>query len=162
MSKSKDANETEWTLRPARADEAEALSALCLRSKAFWNYTDEQIESFRTELTLSAKDIETQPVIVVELAGVYLGIARIIPEGDTAVLEDLFIDPSTIGTGLGRQLFNWVVKAARDTGAATLSIDADPNAEPFYKHMGAVTIGRSPSGSIPGRLLPQMEYDLRH
>ncbi|MFF2517849.1 GNAT family N-acetyltransferase, partial [Streptomyces sp. NPDC058086] len=30
------------------------------------------------------------------------------------------------------------------------------NAEPFYRAMGAVRIGNVPSGSIAGRVLPQM------
>ena len=151
-----------WTLRPAQPDEAEELSALCLRSKAIWDYTPEQVESFRAELTITAEDIEAHSIIVAESAGAYLGIAHVIPDGDIAVLEDLFIDPSTIGSGLGRELFQWAIHAARNAGAVTLTFDADPNAEPFYKHMGAVTVGRSASGSIPGRYLPEMVYDLRH
>lgn len=39
-------------------------------------------------------------------------------------------------------------------------IDADPNAEPFYRAMGAVRIGATPSGSIPGRELPLLEFTL--
>jgi hypothetical protein len=43
---------------------------------------------------------------------------------------------------------------AGSPAAAAASIDADPNAEAFYLAMGAVRIGQTPSGSIPGRVLP--------
>jgi len=36
-------------------------------------------------------------------------------------------------------------------------IDADPNAEGFYLKMGAERVGESPSGSIPGRMLPLLQ-----
>jgi hypothetical protein len=34
----------------------------------------------------------------------------------------------------------------------TLEIDSDPNAEPFYRHAGAVRTGDSPSTVDPSRL----------
>lgn len=49
---------------------------------------------------------------------------------------------------------------ARRLGFTRLTIDADPNAEPFYRAMGAVRIGAVPSGSVPGRELPLLEVSL--
>ncbi|WP_067619878.1 hypothetical protein [Alicyclobacillus acidiphilus] len=39
-----------------------------------------------------------------------------------------------------------------------LTIRPDPNAEPFYLAMGAQRVGEVPSGSIPGRMLPLLQY----
>jgi hypothetical protein len=50
--------------------------------------------------------------------------------------------------------------AARAGGATEVGVDADPNAEAIYARFGFVTIGRSPSGSIPGRWLPRMRLVL--
>ncbi|MER5627762.1 GNAT family N-acetyltransferase [Streptosporangium sp. NPDC002544] len=66
----------------------------------------------------------------------------------------LFVEPDAIGQGVGRRLFEHAVAAAGDLGFARLTIDADPNAEPFYLAMGVTRIGATPSGAIPGRLLP--------
>jgi len=58
----------------------------------------------------------------------------------------------------------WAVPLLRDArdharclGYELLTIDADPYAEAFYVHGGAVRSGETPSGSIPGRMLPRLE-----
>ena len=66
------------------------------------------------------------------------------------------------------QLFNqtlpfdvpFLLYGAVPQGAKTLEVDADPNAEVIYARLGFRTIGRSPSGSIPGRWLPRMALSL--
>jgi hypothetical protein len=37
------------------------------------------------------------------------------------------------------------------------SLALAPNAEGFYRKMGAERVGETPSGSIPGRMLPLMQ-----
>jgi hypothetical protein len=39
-------------------------------------------------------------------------------------------------------------------------IEADPDAAPFYRKMGAKHCGFAPSGSIPGRVLPKLVKEL--
>jgi hypothetical protein len=45
-------------------------------------------------------------------------------------------------------------------GVEAVGLDADPNAEGIYNRLGFTTVGRSPSRSIPGRMLPRMELRL--
>ena len=45
------------------------------------------------------------------------------------------------GEGPGTALFEHARAAARAAGLGVLQIDADPNAEAFYLHMGAVRVG---------------------
>ncbi|MDR6139136.1 hypothetical protein QE438_002440 [Pseudoxanthomonas sp. SORGH_AS 997] len=52
------------------------------------------------------------------------------------------------------------LRDAAALGFGRLVLDADPGAEAFYARFGAVRIGLVPSGSVPGRLLPQMAFDL--
>ena len=75
-------------------------------------------------------------------------------------LGNLWLDPTSIGTGLGRRLWRHAIDAARRAGFTSLRIEADPHAEGFYLAMGAVRIGGTPSGSIPGRILPLLRYDI--
>ena len=56
---------------------------------------------------------------------------------DGSRLEHLWIVPDRIGTSIGRQLFNHAIRRAAALGASTMEIEADPNAEGFYMHMGA-------------------------
>ncbi len=58
--------------------------------------------------------------------------------------------------GLRRHL----VAKARRLERAKVSVASDPNAEAFYRAMGATTVGTAPSGSIPGHRLPRMELAL--
>lgn len=148
----------EVVLRPARREEASALSALALRSKGHWGYPAEQLEAFRAELTLDPDDLDG--VVVASDGGRLLGYRRVIIDGPSAELDALFVDPPFIGSGVGARLLADALAAARVAGALSVGLDADPDAESFYRRHGARTVGRSPSGSIPGRTLPRMEFDL--
>lgn len=79
------------------------------------------------------------------------------PEGE---LVALFVDPAMIGTGLGGALLEDALEQARRRGFRRLVLDADPGAEGFYARFGALREGEAPSGSLPGRVLPRMVFDL--
>jgi GNAT superfamily N-acetyltransferase len=147
-----------FTMRPGRAGDALALSALALRSKAHWGYDARFLEACRDELTIAPAEVETLRILVVEVDGApagFVSLAGTPPVGD---LEHLFVDPPFIGAGLGRTLFEAAVALAQEAGFARITVDADPGAEGFYLRMGAVRAGSSPSGSIPGRVLPHLGY----
>ncbi|MGP1394661.1 MAG: GNAT family N-acetyltransferase [Inquilinaceae bacterium] len=147
-------------LRPARPTELDALSDLCLRSKAVWGYDAAFLDACRAELSLTADDLADTLVQVAEVEGTVTGVAQVAIRDDMADLEKLFVDPAVLRAGTGRALFAWVVDAARAAGARTLTIEADPDAAPFYRRMGARDAGQAPSASIPGRMLPRLELDV--
>jgi len=147
-------------LRPARPDEAELLTDLCLRSKAVWGYDEAFMRACRAELTLSAADLAPSSLQVAVDGNEVAGLVQIAVEGEKADLAKLFIAPSTLRAGVGRQLFDWAVKTARERGARWLWIEADPDAAAFYRRMGAIDDGVAPSGSIPGRYLPRLKLKL--
>jgi len=89
-----------------------------------------------------------------------IGVASVIPEGESADLDLFFVDPPFMGRGMGRVLFEAAVRSARLFGARTLTILADPNAAAFYERMGARFLRNAPSDAIPGRSLPLYEYDI--
>ncbi|WP_114854587.1 GNAT family N-acetyltransferase [Brachybacterium sp. YJGR34] len=147
-------------LRAARAEEAPLISALALRSKGHWGYSPEFLAACREELTLTAEQCASGAVRVAVLDGHLAGFSRLDgapPEGE---LEALFVDPPWIGEGLGAALLDDVLRRAAGSGMRYLGLDADPGAESFYAKHGAVTVGRAESGSIPGRMLPRMRFDL--
>ncbi len=141
-------------IRPARADEAEALSTLALRSKAVWGYSEEFLERCGAELTVTAEDVGRLRAHVADDEGALLGFFTIRgapPEGE---LDSLYVDPAFIGRGVGRALLDAARVLARGAGFRALAIHADPNAEAFYLRHGATRVGEVPSGSIAGRSLP--------
>lgn len=147
-------------IRPARPEEAELLTALVLRSKAHWGYDEAFIDACREELTLDEAALGRLDTAVAEEGGQVLGFAALAAEPPDGNLAMLFVEPEAIGSGVGRALFAHARGRAAALGLRRLTIEADPNAEPFYRAMGAVRIGSTPSGSIPGRELPLMEVGL--
>jgi len=147
-------------IRRARPEESTELSALAERSKAHWDYDADFVARVRAELTLRAEDIEAHDVWVLEdEPGAIVGFHRVIA-GEPAILEDLWLDPTAIGAGLGRRLWEHAVAIARAGGASALELDAEPNAVGFYRRMGADVIGETPSSVVPGRKLPRMRIGL--
>jgi GNAT superfamily N-acetyltransferase len=146
-------------LRSPKPDEGEALTALCLRSKAIHGYDAAFMAACRAELTVHPQR-SGHRFAVAEAAGVAVGLAEIACEGRVAELQKLFVEPVWIGKGVGRALLDWARQEAISMGADRLMIDSDPGATDFYLALGAVREGLSPSGSIPGRFLPRLRFDL--
>ncbi|WP_296380223.1 GNAT family N-acetyltransferase [Reyranella sp.] len=145
------------TVRAARPGEAEALTALAVRSKAHWGYDAEFMRLSQASLTVSDADIASGLVLVAERQGLLFGLAKVEPDGE---LDMMFVDPLAMNRGVGRLLFEAAVALARRMGARRMAILADPNAAPFYERMGARFVSQAPSDAIPGRTLPLYEYDL--
>jgi GNAT superfamily N-acetyltransferase len=149
-------------VRSAKPGESQNLTALCVRSKAHWGYDAAFMKLSAAALVVNEDDIRAGRVLVaVDDAGHTTGMACVLPEGDTADLDALFVDPPAIGGGAGRALFEAAVLLARRQGARRMTILADPNAAAFYERMGARYLRHAPSDAIPGRTLPFYEYDLQ-
>lgn len=144
-------------IRPARAGEATALSGLALRSKAHWGYDAAFIDACRDELTLREDELAPRRTLVAELDGRVAGFGTLEGDPPYGELGMLFVEPAAIGRGVGGALLAALVDRARDLGFTRLAIDADPHAEAFYLAQGAVRVGAVASGSVPGRVLPQLE-----
>jgi len=148
---------SEIIVRLAQAGEAEALTALCVRSKAHWGYDAGFMQLSTASLTVSDARIASGSVLVAAEEDRIVGMAEVEPDGE---LGKMFVDPPAMGRGVGRLLFKAAVSMARRLGARTMAILADPNAAPFYERLGARFVSQAPSDAIPGRSLPLYEYVL--
>lgn len=148
------------TLRPARLDELADLSALCLRSKAYWGYDAAFMAACTEELTLTQDDLKTDPIIVLQDGQGVAGMAQVTQDEEGCYLEKLFIDTDRMGRGYGKTLYQWALNAALRLGATEMIIEADPDAAAFYEKMGGVAAGVAPSGSVAGRTLPRFIHSL--
>ena len=121
------------------------------------------MQACRAELTYTAEDIRSPDTtyIVADVEGDVAGFLALVRVDDGhAELDALFIHPDYIGNGIGRALLQRAIERARITGVRKLIIQADPNAESFYRAAGAVLFGERESASISGRMLPLYEIDL--
>lgn len=153
-------------LRPAQASECGTLTALALRSKAYWGYDPEFIHACREGLAVKPADVAAGRVMVLVEEETILGLYALIPEErpEEASVELFFVEPGAIGKGLGRALWEHLVEKAAAEGFQRLKIESDPFALGFYRAMGAALSGKVRSG-VKGtdggeRFLPLLYYEL--
>jgi GNAT superfamily N-acetyltransferase len=149
-----------YRFKKANARDSEDLTLLAFRSKAYWGYSEEQMEQWRDELMVTEAFIKEREVHMIikneSLAGFY----GYLPLDEQEVkLEFFFLDPDFIGQGLGALLLGHSIKTAQEAGYESMVLDADPNAEAFYLKHGFDVIGQLES-SIKGRYLPIMRRKL--
>jgi GNAT superfamily N-acetyltransferase len=145
-------------VRPARPQEAAALAALAVRSKAHWGYPSEFVRRFAAGLGLTPEVVEANDVQVGERDGEPRGFYTLLPRGPLVVLDDLWLEPAEIGRGSGRLLFEHAAARAAGGGAAVLEWEAEPYAVGFYTRMGGHTVRWT--DSVLGRRLPVMQLRL--
>ena len=148
-------NTQKWQIRQALPSEVEYLSRLAFRSKSYWGYSDQFMQTCLEELTVDECYIEKNPTFVIEDGRDPIGFYSL--EHISAVeveLSFLFVDPTFIGKGYGRELMMHAQGEARHLGYNKMMIQGDPNAERFYRSAGGSVVGRRKSASIPNRELP--------
>lgn len=145
-------------VRHASAIDADIITALCIRSKQSNGYDDEFINACIDELTVTAEMLESGCHLILETT-VPVGYAALSePQQQRSIgeVEAFYVLPGFQRQGFGSQLWLSLLDEARRMEITELRLDADPNALPFYRQLGCKQIGESPSGSIPGRMLPRL------
>ncbi len=120
------------------------LTEITKKSKAYWDYSDEQLQKWEEELTITTKQIEEEQfyLLIEEETNKIIAYYSFYEEDKyTIMLENLFVLPDYIGKGYGRFLMNDLSERLKNTKIDTIKLNADPNAEIFYKRMGFGTIG---------------------
>ena len=146
-------------IKKAKPEEAKTLTEIAFKSKAYWGYDIQFMESCKDELTITTDLIQEQICYLANKNNDISGFYILNHISDTIIeLEQFFIDPEFIRQGIGKTLFNHAVALAKNKGYKEMEIQADPHAQKFYEKMGAKLLGFTMSQSIKGRKLPQMSY----
>lgn len=148
-------------IRRARREEADELSRIAFLSKQSNGYDGAFMAACEDELRVTPALLDAHEYWVA--AGEDLcGFACLQVEGDAGwgTISSFFVHPDWQRRGVGRLLWRALEASARSKGLQGLCLDADPDAEAFYAALGFSTVGRVPSGSIPGRTLPHMQLRL--
>jgi GNAT superfamily N-acetyltransferase len=135
------------------------LREIAVDAKAHWGYDRGQVEEWAQGGDFDPESLRAREVYVAEADGEPIGWASLIPRGEVGWLEDLWIDPSWIGRGVGRLLFEHVADRARSLGARRLEWEAEPNATGFYERMGATYV-RDSDVTEWGRVLDVLGVEL--
>jgi N-acetylglutamate synthase-like GNAT family acetyltransferase len=149
-------------IKPASVGDAQTLTQIALDAKRHWGYPEHWIKHWESDLTISAEFITSNHVYVAEDEGEIRGFYALCLVDEKAELEHLWVRPSHIGTGIGKELFLDAMERAAKMNVSEVELSADPNAAGFYKRMGASQVGEIDS-EIDGepRKIPRMKIDVR-
>jgi GNAT superfamily N-acetyltransferase len=145
----------------AKAEDADTLTQIAHAAKRHWRYPEIWIAAWRDTLTMRPEFITTNVAYIAVEKQRPVGFYVLTKEPDSLHLDHLWILPSSMGRGVGRALFEHAAAEVNRLGLRSMKIEADPNAEGFYKRMGAVRVGMSASETCGQRReLPRLEYQL--
>ncbi len=148
-------------IEKAIKNDSNDLTELTIRSKSHWNYSKEQIEEWRDDLTVSEIYILEKEVYKLINRDDLIGYYSYFRINDLDVkLENLFIEPEFIRKGFGKMIMNDFLQRIRNAKFERIILDADPNVEKFYEKIGFKVIGKLET-SIKNRFLPIMEMKIK-
>lgn len=147
-------------IRKASTEDAATLTKIAHDAKRYWGYPEHWISHWQDDLTISPDFVSNNQVYVAEDEGSLLGFYALIIRKDKAELDHLWVAPEYLGKGVGKELFIHAMQNAAGENVAEVAISSDPNAEGFYRKMGAHRIGETIS-EIDGqpRVLPRLSVD---
>lgn len=143
--------------RKARTSDLPVLNMISYEAKSHWGYPKEWMEHWREDLTMKEADLQNEHVLLIEIDKEIGGFCSLNEKEARAEVSHLWILPKYMGRGYGGLLLSKALSTL--SGEKTISVVADPNAEPFYQKQGFRTIDQIES--FPkGRFLPLMEKSI--
>lgn len=144
----------------AEITDSETLTTITKISKAYWGFSEDILKEWENLLTVTKEYIEKNKVFKLiqndQIIGYYSYFST---DKNTIKLDNIFILPEFIGKGFGKILMNDFLKNTNQLDISKITLDAEPNAEIFYKKFGFETVGNLES-SIKDRYLPIMELQI--
>ena len=149
-------------IRKAKSNDSEVLSQIAQAAKKYWKYPENWLVLWKDALTVTPEFIIKNEVYAAIDGGKTLGFYALVSENGALTLEHLWVAPDYIGAGVGRELFAHAEKTAISVKAKSIDIASEPNAEGFYKRMGAERVGDIIT-QIEGaeRILPHLRLNLK-
>ena len=145
----------------ANPEDAVVLTEIAFAAKRHWGYPERWIQSWRDILTMRPEFIVANVTYCAIENGRAVGFYLLTTENNELHLDHLWIAPHAMGRGIGRALFEHALEQTRRLGHPILKIEADPNAEGFYRRMGARRVGVTVTRiENHRRELPLLLYDL--
>ena len=150
-------------IRALRIEEIDFVSNLALRSKGHWGYSQDFLDACKEELSITCSEFHNSKFHfrVMEQKNKIIGYYAVCHlDSNTYELDALFVEPTFIGKGVGKELMDHGKALVTELGGTKIILQAEPNAEPFYLKAGANIVGKKESQSIGGRYLSLLEIDL--
>lgn len=147
-------------IQKANPNDHEILTEITKKSKAYWGYSNEQIENWSQFLTVSKEYIEKNSVFNLVDNGKIIGYYSFFHESENTIkLDNLFVLPDFIGKGFGKVLMDDFLIRIKNDNVEKVILNSEPNAEEFYSKFGFVKVGQIET-SIKDRFMPIMELQI--
>lgn len=124
-------------IRDARPGEGGRLREIAIAAKEHWGYERAWVEEWAADGDFSAEGLHAKRAFVADEDGRVVGWGGVLRRGETAWLDDLWVEPEAMERGVGTELFAHARELARSLGASRLEWEAEPNSVGFYEKMGA-------------------------
>lgn len=135
-------SETTFTIRAATAADGERLREIAAAAKGHWGYPAALVLPWAAAYDFSAATLASRELFVAVLERRPVAWAGLLPPvDDVALLDDLWVEPASMGGGIGRALFRKAVRRAGELGAVSMEWETEPNAAGFYERMGGRRVG---------------------
>ena len=154
------ARNVQTRIRKARRADSSELTRIAHTAKRFWGYNESMIRLWKSDLTVTPAFVADHPVYCAVQGSQVVGFYALSGERVTRELEHMWVDPKHMGCGVGRLLFSHLLGHLRRNRVTRLMIASDPNAEGFYRRLGARRVGKVASRPA-GRHLPLLVIRLR-
>jgi len=116
----------------AEGNDADLLTNICFVSKKHWGYSDELMEMWRQDLTISETMVVNNFSFKMMLKSKTVGFIIVSLQDNIAEILHCCIAPAYIGLGFGSKLLSYVFTLNEFKGKS-FEVTADPNAIPFYQ-----------------------------
>jgi predicted GNAT family acetyltransferase len=117
------------TIQKAIPHDHKLLTEITKKSKAYWGYSDEQIEIWSELLTVTKEYIETKSVYNLIVDNKIIGYYSFFHESENTIkLDNLFVLPNFIGKGFGKILMNDFLVRMKNSDAQKVILNSEPNA----------------------------------
>ncbi|KQU99512.1 hypothetical protein ASC89_10390 [Devosia sp. Root413D1] len=133
---------SEYTIRPARADDQPTLVAIVWKTVMASERDRDTLLAHPEAVQVPIEQLTLITACVADAADTTAGFAVVLPRPDgDAELDGLFVDPAMQRLGIGRRLVERAKELARAMGASTLHVVAADDALAFYRSVGFVETG---------------------
>jgi GNAT superfamily N-acetyltransferase len=146
-------------IRLARPEEGPRLKEIAIAAKSSWGYEAESVREWADQGDFSPTGLARLVAFVADSDGRAVGWASLLWKAEGWWLEDLWVEPESIGKGVGSRLFRHAAAHVRSAGAKRLRWEAEPNAVGFYERMGGHYL-RDGEPTAFGRIIPVMGLEL--
>lgn len=147
-------------IKRALQSDSKLLTQITINSKSSWGYSKEQIVLWEDSLTVTPDYIKAKEVYKLSLENNVIGYYSFFElDKGNVKLDNMFLHPDFIGKGFGKIMMIHFLELIKSQGFEKVVLDADPNAELFYKKFGFRVIGQLET-SVKNRFLPVMEYQI--